>query len=238
MIRFEENESKEIVNIEHNDVRAYNILCPKCYSEWRYDRGRMQIWVWLHTKICGKHKTLEDIIQVPCGCYMSVWDILHTSILVDELISKPISRINKSGYLTKFSCSGHMHDPYAYVRFLHNYDELVHYITGNTYLSNVLSVEVELNGRKKGVMDTYEWDLERQSFVKTNTIDHGKNPPLENMTIRLNKSRKMANLPSMLLFRRCLNKIAKWCEETKAYKDKMDFSKNFERKYLSKYGGE
>lgn len=217
MIRFETNKQRKIIELEHSDMRAYNILCPKCFAEWKYNRGTSPIYVWFYNHICGKY--VDDTVKAPCGCFMSAKDVLETCILVDEFISRPVSRINRAGYITKFSCSGHMQSSHAYLAFANNHDELVHYITNDPYLSNVISVEVEIKSNKKKMMDTYVWDTDKKGFVNTFSTEYeGKAPP-DNMTIRLNKPEHVCNLSAILLFRRCLTKIAKWCETTNAWKE-------------------
>lgn len=230
MIRYELDKNKKIKYIEHNDVRGYNILCPRCFTEWRIDRGNLHSFEWVRNNLIGL--TVDDGIRTPCGCYMSVWDILTTSILVDELIANPISRINKAGFKTKYSCSGHMHFPHGYVMFMHIYDDLLDWLTNDKYMLNILSVEVTIHDHKQNKNRTlgYTWNPEKSDWNYTGSMDHKDTLPLEHMTIRIKKPGNLYNLGTMLLFRRVLVKIAKWCEKTQAY----NAENNFRKKFLSK----
>lgn len=229
MFRVKQNRKKQIVSIEYEDIRAMNILCPRCFTEWRLNRGNTPVWVWLDNNLIGK--TFDDGVKAPCGCYLPVWDIVHTSILVDEIIASPVSRINKAGYRTKYSCSGHLHDPHAYLNFQHTYDDLIDWITNNKYLSNVLSLEVEVHDdlNKDRTLE-YIWNPEKGNWNLEGAMTHTGTLPLENMTIRLIKPGKLYNLGCMLLFRRLLIKVAKWCEKTQAY----NAENNFKKKFLSR----
>ena len=86
----------------YTEIHGYNILCPICFSEVK-PYISLECW-W--DDVLGKNP--QDLLDMPCKCKISIEDFSKRCIEIDELISKPISMLNKKGYRTRFCCSGHL----------------------------------------------------------------------------------------------------------------------------------
>lgn len=212
LIEIEKTRNGVIEYVGTEKLHGYNVICPYCYKEM-CSGYRIDIRDWIHNALIGCKE--DDVITAPCGCSMSVFDFYTRLIPIDELISKPVSRLNMSGYLTKYSCSGHLHAENGYVAFSYKYDDLVSYLIHDSYLNNILDIEVNMVDIKNKIMNTFKWDNGRKSWTLIEEY------PMEDtygecvvvrMKHNLNKMHK-SRLDKMLMFRRALMRIANWCEK-------------------------
>lgn len=223
MIQLEKDENGYIMHIDVSRLHGYTLICPYCYKEIVPGHDA-DIGDWAYTILTG-HKE-EEILTSPCGCEMSISDFCSNTIPVDELIAKPVALMNKCGYKTKYSCSGHMHETTGYLAYAHKYDDLLDYLLHDEYLKNLLNIEVNVIDPKNLVMENYEWDDKRKSWILFEDY------PIEEsygecLVVRV--KRKLTNgtksrLDKMLMFRRALIRIAKWCEKTAVYNAQNDFT--------------
>lgn len=84
------------------------VLCSKCYSVGKLT----DIVADERTYYCERCNKKQKF---------NYWDDL---ILVDEIIAAEVSELNKLGFETKHSCSGHTNDPFGYIAFAKKYEIL------------------------------------------------------------------------------------------------------------------
>lgn len=139
----------------YTEIHGYNILCPICFSEVKpYD---LRCW-W--DDIIGKNP--QDLLDMPCKCKISIEDFSKRAIEIDELISKPISMLNKKGYLTSFCCSGHLRDSgTGYVMFAKHYEAIVKRIV-DSEMYKILNVESVI-GENDHLTIRMRWKLPHKS---------------------------------------------------------------------------
>lgn len=219
MERVKLNPKNEIIHVMFYGNDSTIPLCPKCFSVWKYKNWDSSYKDWIRR--ATRLKKLDDIIDCLCGCQLSAREIIYNSILIDELIAKSISRINKAGYTTMFCCSGHIEGPPGYVNFKYLYNNLIDFILQNDNLFSLIGIDITIRSKKhkdENIYSVYKWNRKIKTYVNIQTIDYNKlhREPIPHMTIRMTRPKgKYSRLECMLLFRKMLNKIAKWCEENK-----------------------
>ena len=217
-----------------NSLHGYNVLCPDCFKEVKHlkfkDMVLESVEDWLSVVLECDEKFLNTRFKMPCGCVMSYKAYISSWVYVDEFISKPVSKINRAGYLTAFSCSGHLNHGAGYLAFKEKYDDLIDYIV-NGHLINILDVEVTILDKDKFTSYSYDMDTKSYKFVSSYTKAECDSWEVDHFTIYLKKNARKSRLDKMIMFRKILNSIAKWCEVTKEFNERMKLGNQLAVKY-------
>lgn len=215
-----------------NDLHGYNVLCPNCFKEVKpnvinglkvYD---MDDWIQLVYDL----PDLKARAKMPCGCVMSYEDYLSSWIYIDELISRPVSAINRAGYRTAYCCSGHIKHGNGYLSFKEKYDDLIDYIV-NGPLINILDVDITMLEKNKFFTYSYDKSTKTYKRVRGHTKEECSSWAVDHFCIYMGGMRKKSRLDRMLMFRKVLNTIAKWCRTTKEFNERINLGNQIAKKY-------
>lgn len=213
-----EIEKKFIEFVDTSKVHGYGAICSKCFKEIDVYPSLKD---WLYSEL--RDLRVDDGFKLPCGHWTYAKDINSSLIFIDEWIVSYISKMNMSGYLTTFCCSGHNNKLMTgYVAFLDTYEDLADYIIHHPRLLNIIDLEYWAVNKKDYVIRVY--DREHKVYKVQSTIKAPKNAD-DHILIRLKYGYKFGNsyrsrFEKLTLFRRCLNDIAKWCVKSKAYRER------------------
>lgn len=108
-------------------INRHAILCSKCYSVGKLTDDMTEQGIY-HCEQCGRDQKFNHYNDL---------------ILIDEMIAAEVSELNKLGFETKYSCSGHTNDPFGYIRFTKKYEILENIVS--ECLQDKLEVDNEVS---------------------------------------------------------------------------------------------